>query len=140
MIEKKEKTIFEKIIDREIPAEIIYEDEKSIAFLNAFPFEKGHTLVIPKKPYVTIFDMPEEEFLELQKVIYKVAKNISKKTKKDIAIYQRNGADAGQEVQHVHFHIVPRYEAESDKPLFNDFGGEMISKEEKKEFGDLLKM
>ena len=47
----KEKTIFEKIIDREIPADIIYEDEKIIAFLDAFPFEKGHLLVVPKKSY-----------------------------------------------------------------------------------------
>lgn len=135
-----EKTIFEKIIDREVPAEIIYEDQKNIAFLNAFPFENGHILVIPKKAYVTIFDMPEKEFLDLQLVIYKVAKNVREKTGKDIAIYQRNGPEAGQEVQHVHFHIVPRYQPESESPLFNDIAGEMLSNENKKEFGDLLKM
>jgi histidine triad (HIT) family protein len=48
------KTIFEKIISREIPSTIIYEDDLTIAFLDAFPFEKGHILVVPKKPYAQI--------------------------------------------------------------------------------------
>jgi histidine triad (HIT) family protein len=52
--ENIEKTIFEKIIDREIPANILYEDEKTVVFLDAFPFEKGHLLVVPKKVYETI--------------------------------------------------------------------------------------
>ena len=47
----KEKNIFEKIIDREISASILYEDSKVIAFLDAFPFEKGHLLIVPKKKY-----------------------------------------------------------------------------------------
>jgi histidine triad (HIT) family protein len=48
------KTIFEKIISREIPSTIIYEDDLTIAFLDAFPFERGHILVVPKKPYAQI--------------------------------------------------------------------------------------
>jgi histidine triad (HIT) family protein len=87
----EEKNIFEKIIDREVPAAIIYEDDQVISFLNAFPFDDGHVLVIPKKVYKTIFDMPEDEYLYLQKIILKNAKNIREKTGKDIAIYQRNG-------------------------------------------------
>lgn len=47
----EKKTIFEKIIDREIPADILYEDKKVIVFLDAFPFEKGHLLIVPKKRY-----------------------------------------------------------------------------------------
>ena len=50
----KDKTIFEKIIDREISASILYEDEKNIVFLDACPFEKGHLLIVPKKVYETI--------------------------------------------------------------------------------------
>jgi histidine triad (HIT) family protein len=118
--ETKEKTIFEKIVAREIPAQIIAEDDKNIAFLDAFAFDKGHTLVIPKFPHKDIFKMPEKEFLDLQKFLLKVATHISEKTKKDIAIYQRNGKGAGQEVPHVHFHILPRYSSEKENPIFND--------------------
>ncbi len=133
-----EKTIFEKIIDREIPSYIIYEDDENIAFLNAFPFELGHVLVVPKKPYKTIFEMPELSFLQLQKVLLKVAKKIQDVTGKDIAIMQRNGKDAGQEVSHVHFHIVPRTIPESERALFNDTGGDLISDEDAKKYQKLF--
>ena len=111
----KEKTIFEKIVDKEIPANIIYEDEKHLAFLDIQPFEKGHTLVIPKKAYETIFDMPEEEFLELQKVVLKLAKKINQELGGGLNILQNNYKMAGQIVPHVHFHLVPR---NSDKKLY----------------------
>lgn len=107
---KKEKTIFEKIIDRQIPADIIYEDEHTIAFLDAFPFEKGHVLVVPKKSFETIFEMNETEFLELQKVVYKVSKKINEEIGGGLNILQNNFSIAGQVVPHVHFHIVPRNE------------------------------
>ncbi len=135
-----EKTVFEKIIDREIPAWIIYEDDKNIAFLNAYPFDKGHVLVVPKKAYKEIFEMPLDDFLSLQKIIYKIASKIKKETGKDIVIYQRNGKNAGQEVPHVHFHILPRFVSEKDKKLFNDFNSEMISKEEAENFLNLFKI
>ena len=134
----EEKTIFEKIVDREIPSYIIYEDDENIAFLNAFPFEPGHTLVVPKKPYKTIFDMPELSFLQLQKVLFKVAKKIHNTTGKDIAIMQRNGKNAGQEVPHVHFHIVPRTIPESERALFNDTGGDLISDQDAKKYQKLF--
>ncbi len=143
MIEKKEKTIFEKIVLREVPAQIIAEDDKNIAFLDAFAFDKGHTLVIPKFPYKNIFEMPENDFLNLQKFLKKVATHIFQKTKKDIAIFQRNGKDAGQEVPHVHFHILPRYQTEKENPIFNDthkVNSPYKNDDEKKEFFKLLKM
>jgi histidine triad (HIT) family protein len=68
-------SIFTKIIQREIPATIIYEDENHIAFLDIQPFEKGHTLVVPKTEYETIMDMPEDVYLDLQKVVLKIAKH-----------------------------------------------------------------
>jgi histidine triad (HIT) family protein len=136
--EIKERTIFEKIIDKEIPVGIIYEDEKAIAFLDAFPFSKGHVLVVPKKPYKTIFDMPEEDFLYLQKIVLKVAGNMRKLTGRDIAIFQRNGIDAGQEVPHVHVHVLPKYQSETENPVFNYGPGEALSEENKKYFKELL--
>ena len=100
--------IFEKIITREIPAYIIYEDEKHLAFLDIMPFEKGHTLVIPKKPYVTIFEMNEDEFTELMRIVYKIANHYEKELGCGINIWQNNKKVSGQEIPHVHFHVIPR--------------------------------
>lgn len=104
------ETIFDKIIKREIPASVVYEDKHTLAFLDIMPFEKGHTLVIPKKHYKTIMDMPEQEYLELQKVVLKLAKHFREVLKCDVNIWQNNGHKAGQEIMHVHFHVVPRRE------------------------------
>ena len=111
------KTIFEKIIDREIPADIIYEDEKHIAFLNISPFEKGDTLVCPKHPYPTIFDMPKEEYLALQSLVYMLASHITKVLDADMNVFQNNGHFSGREVEHVHVHLVPR---KTEKELYNE--------------------
>lgn len=96
------ETIFTKIINREIPANIIYEDENTLAFLDIFPFEKGHTLVIPKKSYERITDMPEDEYINLQKVVLKISKNNKEKLKKNVGTLV-----FGEEVPHVHVHIFP---------------------------------
>jgi len=104
------ETLFTKIIKREIPAQIIYEDKKHLAFLDITPFEKGHTLVIPKLPYKTIMQMSENEYLELQKIVLKIAKHLEKELGCSINIWQNNGKLAGQEIDHVHVHIVPRKE------------------------------
>ncbi len=98
----EKETIFTKIIKREIPASIIYEDENTIAILDINPFEKGHTLVIPKKPYEKIANMPEKEYLELQKVVLKITKNMKNKLNTNIGalIY-------GEEIAHVHIHLFP---------------------------------
>lgn len=96
------ETIFSKIIRKEIPAEIVYEDEKHLAFLDIAPFEKGHTLVIPKKHYSFVHEMPEDEYLELQKVVLKLVKHYEAIFNKKIGILVH-----GLEVPHVHFHIYP---------------------------------
>ncbi len=95
-------TIFTKIINREIPALIVYEDDNHLAFLDIVPFSKGHTLVIPKKEYAKFVDMPEDEYLELQRIVQKIAKNMNTQLKSNIGsvIY-------GEDVQHVHIHLFP---------------------------------
>ena len=103
-----QETLFTKIINGEIPAQIIYEDEKHLAFLDIFPFEKGHTLVIPKKPYTTIFEMPEDEYLQLQKVVLKISKHLEKKLNCGLNLLQNNKKISGQEIMHIHFHLIPR--------------------------------
>ncbi|MCH8519013.1 HIT family protein [Candidatus Gracilibacteria bacterium] len=109
-------SIFTQIIERKIPASIVYEDNSHIAFLDIYPFEKGHTLVVPKKEYETIMDMPEDEYLELQKIVLQIAKHYEKILGCGINVVQNNKAIAGQSVFHVHFHIIPRLD--NSKPVF----------------------
>ncbi len=135
----KEKTIFEKIIDREIPADILYEDQKHIVILDINPFEKGHILVIPKKNYETILDMSEEDFLDLQKIVLKFAKKVHSVFGGGLNVNQNNYKEANQEVPHVHFHIFPRTE---NKKLYHseNHTGKYTSEEEKKEIIENLKI
>lgn len=122
----KRETLFTKIVRGDIPSFKIYEDEKHLAFLDIMPFEKGHTLVIPKKPYETIMEMPEDEFLELQKVVLKIAKHYEETLHCGINIWQNNKEISGQEIPHVHFHIIPRkikknaYVKQDEKYLGNE--------------------
>ncbi len=71
-----EDCIFCRIVNKEIPAKIVYEDENHLAFLDVNPMHEGQTLVIPKKHYDYVFDMPDNELAELSKVVKKVARAI----------------------------------------------------------------
>lgn len=102
--------IFCKIVQGEIPAYKIYEDEKNIAFLDIFPRAKGHTLVIPKKHYETFDLMTPEDSMAFSQSLSKVIQHLKSKLQSDgYNIYSNNGVIAGQEVPHVHFHIFPRF-------------------------------
>lgn len=109
------KTIFEKIIDREIPANIVYEDDHVIAFMDAFPIVKGHTLVVPKKVIENIYDLDEDTGAKVMKTIAKVANAVKDAFEPaGLNVVQNNGAYASQSVFHLHFHIIPRYKEEHD--------------------------
>lgn len=109
------KTIFEQIIAREIPAAIVYEDDDVIAFLDAFPLSKGHTLVVPKQPIENIFELDEKTGHKMMTAIQKVASAVQDAFEpKGMNILQNNGAFASQSVFHIHFHIIPRYEDAHD--------------------------
>lgn len=87
----------------------IMENEYCCAFLDIFPASKYHTLVIPKKHYVNIYDIPAAELKEVIAMTQAVAKLYEQKLGlKNIQILSNNGAAAGQEVFHSHFHIIPR--------------------------------
>ena len=133
-----EKTIFEKIVDREIPARIVYEDDAHIAFLDVQPFEKGHILVVPKKSYVTVWEMPETEFLALQKIVYMVVQKVHNQIGGGINIHQNNLPSAHQEVPHVHFHVIPRNENKS--VYTTGFHSEYESDQEADQFLELLRL
>ncbi|MGQ0605580.1 MAG: HIT family protein [Candidatus Nitrosotenuis sp.] len=99
--------IFCKIVAGEIKAKIVMESTKSLAFLDAFPLTKGHTLVIPKKHYEKLQSMTPEDNTALFDMVHKLIPKIDAFTNASlIAIH--NGKDAGQEIPHVHVHLIPR--------------------------------
>ena len=103
--------IFCKIIKGEIPSYKIYEDENVYVFLDIKPLSKGHTLVLPKKHYQGIQDIPEELLCEVNKISKRIVKRIQEKySPLGFIINQNNGESAGQTIHHYHLHIKPVYE------------------------------
>jgi len=101
--------IFEKIIAREVPAEIVYEDDIVIAFLSIQPINHGHTLVVPKKKFVNIFDGDPLVLGHMMQMGQKVALVLKNDMGFDgVNILMNNESAAGQEVFHAHLHIIPR--------------------------------
>ena len=99
--------IFCKIISKEVSAKILYEDEYSISFLDAFPIAKGHTLVIPKKHFAQIQDMSSDMNQKLFDTVHKMITKIDSVMGSTLVLIH-NGKDSGQEIMHVHVHLIPR--------------------------------
>ena len=105
-----EDTIFGKIIRREVPAEIVYEDEKTLAFLDVKPVAPGHTLVIPKLFARNIFDVDDETLFAVMHTVHKIAPAVRDAVQAHgVHINSNHEAAAGQIVFHLHFHIIPRH-------------------------------
>ena len=103
-------SIFTDIIKRNSVGHFIYEDEHHVAILDKYPIDFGHSLLIPKKEYEKITDMPEDEISDLFSKIPKIVKAILQATNADaFSLAQNNGRAAKQIVPHVHVHIIPRY-------------------------------
>ena len=102
-----EDCIFCKIIRKDIPASIVYEDKDTLAFLDIKPAARGHTLVIPKKHAETIDSLDDDSAKKLMLTIKKVGK-VMGSFSDGYNVVENNGEVAGQAVNHVHFHIVPR--------------------------------
>ena len=103
--------IFCKIVKKVIPAKVIFENNEILAFLDIFPINKGHSIVIPKAHYQNLEDFPESELLYLYKTVKQIAILIHKKL--DLGGYnilQNNFKAAGQVIDHIHVHIIPRSE------------------------------
>lgn len=103
-----EACIFCKIIKGEVPCEKIYEDEHTLAFLDAAPVNKGHTLIISKKHFENIFDVDEETLCHMIRSVKKVAHALHTYAE-GVNIGQNNNKAAGQLVDHIHFHVIPRF-------------------------------
>lgn len=111
-------TIFSKIIAGEIPCHRVYEDDHVLAFLDINPLAAGHTLVITKEPVATVGELSDESAAAVGRVLPRICRAVTKATRTDAYnILQNNGAEAHQEVMHVHFHIIPKY---ADRPAGQD--------------------
>ena len=135
--------IFCKIARNESPAKKVYEDEDIIAFLDINPANKGHTLVASKNHYEDIYSVDEEILKKMISVVKVIAEKIKNALECDgINIMQNNGKHAGQLVNHIHFHIIPRFP--DDKVLityqrmqmteeeFNEIQKKLTTEEEKR--------
>jgi histidine triad (HIT) family protein len=103
-----EDCVFCGIIDGDIPGHIVHETDEAVAFLDAEPVSKGHTLVVPRNHVETIYEAGQMSFLWSESV--KVANAVRECLDPEgINLQQNTGEAAGQEVDHLHIHITPRY-------------------------------
>lgn len=102
--------IFCKIAAKELPAVIIYEDDKYLAFLDIHPVNPGHTLVIPREHYQDFLSTPDELACATYKVARKIAPAIlAGVAATDFNLGVNNGPAAGQVIMHTHLHLIPRF-------------------------------
>jgi histidine triad (HIT) family protein len=111
-------TIFEQIVSGEIPGRIVYETDTVAAFLDANPLAPGHTLVVPKEPYERLDDLPDDIAADVWAAVQSLTPRIESVVDADATtVGVNNGPTAGQEVPHVHVHIVPRFEGDGGGPI-----------------------
>lgn len=102
--------LFEKIAAGEIPSYKVYEDETIYAFLDINPASRGHTLIIPKKHWRFVHELPDEVAASIGRVLPRIARAVIKAVGAGAYnIICNNGALAGQLIGHVHFHIIPKF-------------------------------
>jgi histidine triad (HIT) family protein len=102
--------VFCTIVDKKIPASVVYEDDTTLAFMDLHQVAPGHVLIIPKQHFETIDQLPTEIAAAIFPVVVLLAKAVKSAFCPDgLTIVQSNGKAAMQEVPHVHIHIMPRY-------------------------------
>ena len=113
-----EGCIFCRIVEGEAPARTVYEDEDTVAFLDVNPLSEGHTLVVPKAHHETLADLSEDEAATLMRTIHRLAPRIETAVEADASnVGFNNGVAAGQEIDHVHAHVIPRFEDDHGRPI-----------------------
>ena len=102
--------LFCKIVNREILSEIVYENDNVLAFLDINPSTKGHTLIIPKKHHQDLNDCPLEVLTSLLEVVKTLENDYRTKYQTtSFNLLLNSGKESGQEINHFHFHLIPRY-------------------------------
>ena len=104
--------IFCKIVSKEIPTKILVETESCIGFLDAFPLAKGHALVIPKCHYEKLQDLPININTEVFSTVHSLISKVDSLTGATL-VAVHNGKQSGQEIPHVHIHLIPRSKDDS---------------------------
>lgn len=103
--------VFAKILRGELPAHKVFEDDRTLAFMDIMPRAKGHTLVIPKTPARNILDATPEQLAACMATVQRVARAVMKAfDAPGVNILQYNESAGGQVVFHLHFHVIPRWE------------------------------
>ncbi len=119
--------VFAKILRGELPAFKVHEDDLTLAFMDIMPAADGHVLVIPKGPYRTLIDCPDDVLQALIVTARKVAIAAEKAFEADgITLMQFSEAAGGQEVFHIHFHVVPRKSGVAMRPLPRSFADKAL--------------
>lgn len=104
-------TVFDKILDGEIPCHRVYEDDHVLAFLDISPLAPGHTLVIPKQRKAFLHELDDESAAAIGRVLPRVARAVMAASgATEYNVLQNNGRGAHQAVFHVHFHVIPKIE------------------------------
>jgi len=104
-----EDCIFCKIVRGEIPASVVFEDDVCMAFMDIFPVKTGHCLLIPKKHYTNMLDVDPDVVAHLAKRLSELTRKVNTAMKPDgVLNVVANGPGAGQEVPHLHIHVIPR--------------------------------
>ncbi len=105
--------LFCKISHKEIPSEVVYEDDKTFAFLDIFPRAGGHTVIVPKIHAENVLDLPDELAAPLLLTVKRVTDILNKSLKpQGFTIGINHGRVSGQAVDHLHIHVIPRYDGD----------------------------
>lgn len=113
--------VFCKIISKELPASIVYEDQKCLAFLDIHPITEGHVLVIPKQHRERFTELDSGDAGHLFKIGHQILKAIEQSEVKceGANFFLSDGAIAGQEVMHSHLHVAPRFKGDGQRVGFS---------------------
>ena len=104
------ENVFAKILRKELPAHVVYEDDDTLAMMDIMPRTPGHCLIIPKAPARNMLDISEESLVAVTRSVQRVSRAVMKAFDADgITIHQFNEDAGGQVVFHLHFHIIPRH-------------------------------
>ena len=132
--------IFCKIISGKIKSKFLKETDYSVSFLDAFPLAAGHVLVVPKKHHEKIQDLTIQENIDLFSLVYEIMPNVDEITGSTLVAIH-NGKDAGQEIPHVHVHLVPRSNDDSAGAIHSMFNSTVnLSESEMDELYDKLRI
>ena len=115
---KDEKCIFCKLANGVIPTNSIYEDEDFKVILDADPATKGHALILPKNHFANLLEADDDVLAKALPIAKRIANRMKEQLNcAGVNIVQNNGEAAGQTVNHLHIHVIPRYEDDPDKTI-----------------------